>query len=132
MRKLKLKEDLDGNKVSTVQGIRAACKVMKSRYSKPFEGVQIKIPYESGMDPYSGLVEMLEQKSLLTKVGNKLSYISPVTGEEIKEFRKGWTSDKLQVIIDEWDMIPEVAEVDEDMIDEPDVIDPMEDAIDES
>ena len=132
MRKLKLKEDLDGNKVSTVQGIRAACKVMKSRYSKPFEGVQIKIPYESGMDPYSGLVEMLEQKNLLTKVGNKLSYISPVTGEEIKEFRKGWTSDKLQIIIDEWDKIPEVQDIDEDMIDEPDVIDPMEDAIDES
>ena len=132
MRKLKLKEDLDGNKVSTVQGIRAACKVMKSRYSKPFEGVQIKIPYESGMDPYSGLVEMLEQKSLLTKVGNKLSYISPVTGEEIKEFRKGWTSDKLQVIIDEWDKIPDVEEIDEDMVDEPDVIDPMEDSLDES
>ena len=35
MKKLKLKEDADGNKVSTVQGIRAACKVMKSRYSKP-------------------------------------------------------------------------------------------------
>ena len=132
MRKLKLKEDLDGNKVSTVQGIRAACKVMKSRYSKPFEGVQIKIPYESGMDTYSGLVEMLEQKSLLTKVGNKLSYISPVTGEEIKEFRKGWTSDKLQIIIDEWDMIPEAPVIDEDLIDEPDVIDPMEDVIDES
>ena len=44
MKKLKLKEDADGNKVSTVQGIRAACKVMKTRYSKPFESVQVKIP----------------------------------------------------------------------------------------
>ena len=51
MKKLKLKEDADGNKISQVMGIRAACKVMKSRYSQPFEGVQIKIPYESGMDP---------------------------------------------------------------------------------
>src|SRR5210317_2167723 len=85
IKKLKLKEDVDGNKVSSVQGIRAACKVMKSRYSKPFEGVQIKIPYETGMDPYSGMLEMLEQKDILTKVGNKLSYVSPVTGEEIKE-----------------------------------------------
>ena len=34
MKKLKLKEDIDGNKVSAVQGIRAACKVMKTRYSK--------------------------------------------------------------------------------------------------
>ena len=106
IKKLKLKEDEDGNKVSTVQGIRAACKVVKSRYSKPFEGVQIKIPYETGMDPYSGMVEMLEAKDILTKVGNKLSYVSPVTGEEIKEFRKGWTDEKLQIIIDEWDMNP--------------------------
>jgi recombination protein RecA len=125
IKKLKLKEDLDGNKVSTVQGIRAACKVMKSRYSKPFEGVQIKIPYETGMDPYSGMVEMLEQKSIIEKVGNKLLYVSPVTGEEIKEFRKGWTSEKLQVIIDEWDQNPKVVpEVVEDDIDETELDDP--------
>jgi hypothetical protein len=54
MRKLKLKEDEDGNKVSDVLGIRAACKVMKTRYAKPFESVQVKIPYSTGMNPYSG------------------------------------------------------------------------------
>ena len=125
MKKLKLKEDLDGNKTSTVQGIRAACKVMKSRYSKPFEGVQIKIPYETGMDPYSGMVEMLEQKGIIEKTGNKLLYVSPVTGEEIKEFRKGWTSEKLQVIIDEWDQNPKVVPEDvEDDIDETELDDP--------
>ena len=102
MRKLKLKEDADGNKVSDVMGIRAACKVMKSRYSKPFEGVQVKIPYETGMDPYSGCLDLFESKGILQKTGNKLEYVSPVTGEVIKEFRKGWTSDKLQLIIDEW------------------------------
>ena len=125
IKKLKLKEDADGNKVSTVQGIRAACKVMKSRYSKPFEGVQIKIPYETGMDPYSGLLEMLETKGIVDKVGNKLSYVSPVTGEEIKEFRKGWTGDKLQVIIDEWGQNPKaVAEEVEDDFDESEMDDP--------
>ena len=45
MKKLKLKEDEDGNKVTDVMGIRASCKIMKTRYSKPFETVQIKIPY---------------------------------------------------------------------------------------
>ena len=102
MRKLKLKEDEDGNKVSEVRGIRSACKVMKTRYSKPFESVQIKIPYESGMDPYSGLLDMFEAKGILVKTGNKLEYTSPVTGEIIKEFRKGWTGEKLQIVIDEW------------------------------
>ena len=124
MKKLKLKEDADGNKVSTVQGIRAACKVMKSRYSKPFEGVQVKIPYETGMDPYSGMLEMLESKNIVEKVGNKLSYVSPVTGEEIKEFRKGWTGDKLQVIIDEWGQNPKTSIVEEDDIDESELDDP--------
>ena len=132
IKKLKLKEDADGNKVSSVQGIRAACKVMKSRYSKPFEGVQIKIPYETGMDPYSGMVEMLEAKEILTKVGNKLSYVSPVTGEEIKEFRKGWTDDKLQVILDEWDQNPIVLDDIQEDID-PEELEPnMEDYSDES
>ena len=39
MRKLKLKEDEDGNKTTDVRGIRAACKVMKTRYNKPFEKI---------------------------------------------------------------------------------------------
>ena len=113
MRKLKLKEDEDGNKTSSVNGIRSACKVMKSRYSKPFESVQIKIPYESGMNPYSGLLEMFEAKGIVQKVGNKLEYVSPVTGEVIKEFRKAWTNDKLQVIVDEWNHIPDEDEDDQ-------------------
>lgn len=89
MRKLKLKEDEEGNKISEVKGIRAGCKIMKTRYAKPFESVQIKIPYESGMNPYSGLVDMFEAKGLLTKDGNRLKYIL-VDGTEIKQFRKEW------------------------------------------
>jgi len=98
MRKLKLKEDADGNKTSTVNGIRAACKVMKTRYSKPFESVQVKIPYETGMDPYSGLLDMFEAQGLLTKQGNRLKYTT-LAGEEMLEFRKGWTGDKLETIM---------------------------------
>ena len=57
-------------------GIRAGCKVMKTRYAKPFEGVQVKIPYETGMNPYSvDLVELFEKKGLLTKQGNRLKYM---------------------------------------------------------
>ena len=89
MRKLKLKEDEDGNKVSEVRGIRAACKVMKSRYAKPFESVQVKIPYETGMSPYSGLTDMFEAQGLLKKEGNSLVYVT-LDGEVIKQFRKAW------------------------------------------
>jgi len=100
MRKLKLKEDEDGNKVSDVRGIRAACKVMKTRYAKPFEGVQVKIPYETGMDPYSGLLDMFEKQELLVKQGNRLKYTT-AAGEELLEFRKGWTGEKLEIIMND-------------------------------
>jgi recombination protein RecA len=93
MRKLKLKEDEDGNKISEVKGIRAACKIMKTRYAKPFESVQIKIPYETGMNPYSGLVDMMEGKGLLSKDGNRLAYTS-LAGKEIKQFRKAWEANE--------------------------------------
>ena len=89
MKKLKLKEDEDGNKVTEVMGIRSACKVMKTRYAKPFEGVQIKIPYETGMNPYSGLVDLSEKKGLLKKDGNRLAFTTS-DGEIIKQFRKSW------------------------------------------
>ena len=103
MKKLKLKEDEDGNKVSDVLGIRSACKIMKTRYAKPFETVQVKIPYSTGMAPTSGLVDMFEKMGVLAKVGNKLAYTSKETGEIVAEFRKNWTEDKLHVIMKEWD-----------------------------
>jgi RecA/RadA recombinase len=93
MRKLKLKEDEDGNKTTEVRGIRSACKVMKTRYAKPFESVQVKIPYETGMNPYSGLTDLFEGIGFLTKEGNRLVYTT-LDGEVIKYFRKGWESNE--------------------------------------
>ena len=98
MKKLKLKEDEDGKKVTDVRGIRAACKVMKTRYAKPFEGVQVKIPYETGMNPYSGLVDLFEKKGLLKQEGNRLKYVD-TKGQEHKEYRKDWDGEKLDFII---------------------------------
>jgi RecA/RadA recombinase len=90
MKKLKLKEDEAGNKISDVKGIRAGCKVMKTRYAKPFEGVQVKIPYSTGMSPYSGLVDMAEKAGLLVKDGNRLRFGEADSANEIKQFRKAW------------------------------------------
>jgi hypothetical protein len=89
MRKLKLKTDADGNKTTTVNGIRAACKIMKTRYAKPFESVQVEIPYETGMSPYSGMVDLCEAKGILVKDGNRLKYVS-IDGTEMKMYRKEW------------------------------------------
>jgi RecA/RadA recombinase len=105
MRKLKLKTDEDGNKTTTINGIRSACKIMKTRYSKPFEAVQVEIPYSTGMSPFSGLVDLFEARGKLKKEGNSLVYTTK-DGEIIKQFRKAWNSndkDGLTVIMAEWD-----------------------------
>src|SRR5210317_422381 len=101
MKKLKLKEDEDGNKISEVRGIRAACKVMKTRYAKPFEGVQVKIPYETGMNPYSGLLELFEAKGVIEKSGNRLKYVT-TDGEELLEYRKKWDGELLDKVMSDY------------------------------
>ena len=105
MRKLKLKTDADGNKTTTVNGIRSACKIMKTRYAKPFESVQVEIPYSTGMSPYSGLVDLFEAKGMLKKEGNSLVYTTS-DGEIIKQFRKAWEKnekDGLTIMMSEID-----------------------------
>ena len=101
MKKLKLKEDEAGNKITEVRGIRAACKVMKTRYAKPFESVQVKIPYDTGMDPYSGLLDLFEKKGIITQQGNRLRYVGP-DKKEIIEFRKNWDGDKLTKVMNDF------------------------------
>lgn len=103
MKKYKLKEDEDGTKTSEVKGIRATCKVVKTRYSKPFESIKIDIPWESGMNPISGLFDLFEKSGVLVKEGNRYKYISKKTGEEMKFFRKEWNDiTKMKVIMDEF------------------------------
>lgn len=98
IKKLKLKEDEDGNKTKEVHGIRAKCKVMKTRYSKPFEEVEIRIPYDKGMDPYSGLFDMFESMGVLEKTGNRYQYISS-EGEVTIEYRKNWGPELLDMVM---------------------------------
>lgn len=90
MGKRKLKEDEDGNKTSTVNGIFSTCKIMKTRYNKPFEQVDIKIPYIGGMKVHSGLLDMFEKYELITKSGNRLQYVDIDTGEIVLKYRKEW------------------------------------------
>lgn len=99
MKKLKLKEDEDGNKTTSVNGIRAACKIMKTRYAKPFESLQVKIPYDTGMSPTSGLVDLFESKNILTKDGNSLKCTFP-DGTIIKKFRKAWERNEENCLVE--------------------------------
>lgn len=116
MQKLKLKEDADGNKISQVRGIRAKCKVMKTRYNKPFEDIELQIPWDTGMDPYTGLFDLFEKRGLLSKDGNRLSYTDN-EGVIHKYFRKEWnknTDGILDLVMNEFASKSPVTEVEND------------------
>ena len=117
MKPLKLKEDEEGVKGTEVLGIRAGCKIMKSRYNKPFETMEVKIPYATGMDPHSGLFELFEQYNTIVKDGNRYIY-TDVKGEQHKYWRKEYLTNKngiLDLIMKEFDeekiIIPPVSTV---------------------
>jgi RecA/RadA recombinase len=104
MDKLKLKVDENGIKTSQVHGIRAKCKIMKTRYSKPFETVELEIPYSTGLNPYSGLFEYLVSKEILVRTGNKYVYVDS-NGTEHKYFEKEFKQNPgniFDIIMSEW------------------------------
>lgn len=102
MRKKKLKEDESGTKTSEVNGIKAVCKVIKTRYAKPFEEVEINIPYDTGMNPYSGLHDFFEKQNVIVKQGNRWKYVTK-DGRELIDFRKNWTNEMYDIVMEEYE-----------------------------
>lgn len=101
MNKLKLKEDENGVKTSEIHGIRSKIKCVKSRYAKPFEEVEVRIPYNTGMSPYSGLFELFEKAGHLVKDGNRYKYTC-LDGTEIKLYRKEFEASHYDRMMKEW------------------------------
>lgn len=61
--KLKLKEGTE------VKGIRMKCEGYKSRFCQPFQKVTIMVPYEEGIDPYSGLLDAAKALEVVIQKG---------------------------------------------------------------
>ena len=77
---------------------------MKTRYAKPFEDIEVQIPYETGMSPYSGMFDLLEKRNLIKKEGNRYTYVD-LDGKEHKYFRKEWNKKEngiLDTVMIEW------------------------------
>lgn len=91
MNRMNLKEEADGSKSSNINGIRAKCKVVKTRFIPSCKNVIVKIFHKGGMDAYSGLVELMESAHILTKNGNKLEYKGQ-DGTHLTQFRKAWAN----------------------------------------
>lgn len=77
--KLKLKDD----KTKAVTGVRIKAQGFKTRFAKPFQEVELEVPYDTGMDPLSGLLEaaitlgiVVQRGSRYTLVGSDESWYS--------------------------------------------------------
>lgn len=54
----------------SVNGIRMKCEGKKTRFTKPFQSVVIEVPYDEGMNPYSGLLEALISLDVVKRKGS--------------------------------------------------------------
>lgn len=79
-------------KKSQFVGITATMEILKSRVGKPFEKVEIQIPWETGLDPYSGLFALMQQEGVVTVPSSGWYQYTNTDGEVVKfrkkEFRK--------------------------------------------
>ena len=77
--KLKLRESTS----TDVLGIRMKCEGYKTRFTQPYQSVTIEVPYEQGMDPYNGLMDVAIEKGIIKRSGGWYS----LTDDPTKKFR---------------------------------------------
>ena len=80
-KKFKLKEEKE--KEDEIVGIRMVATAPKTRFTRPFQKVEIEVPYETGIDPYSGLSKAMVALGVLNK--NKGWYSIPETDIKFQE-----------------------------------------------
>lgn len=85
--RLKLKDGAD------IIGIRLKVEGYKTRFTQPFQNVVVEVPYETGMDPCSGLCEILENVGILVARG---AY-KQIVDTDIKFFKKN-IADHLDIL----------------------------------
>lgn len=100
--KLKLKDD------KTVTGIRMKCEGYKTRFTKPFQTVTIEVPYETGMDKNSGLLEVLIQQGNVKQKGAWYEIVE--TGEKFQRKNFSEYSEELLKTLDGEDQFFKVDE----------------------
>ena len=94
--KLKLKDEKE------VVGVKMKFETYKSRFAKLGTKIELEIPYSSGMSPFSGLCELLEEMKVIAKgtaVGEKLLWVIEVDGEKIKFKEADLTHELAQKIL---------------------------------
>lgn len=133
MRKHKTKMNDDGTKSDNVTGVHVDAMIRKSRYAKPFQPVEFNIPYDTGLDPYSGLFELFSDDSglkyadgtsPLSMAGAYVVYKNPKGEECFKKYRKAITHEDFDLVMKDYmeykQSNPDKLEEDDDSIKEVD------------
>lgn len=94
--KLKLK---DAEK--EVTGIRMRCEGYKTRFTKPYQKVTIEVPYEEGMNPASGLLEIAVDIGVIKQ--NSAWYTLVSTGEKFQ--RKNFNEKLIEATLNDLESI---------------------------
>lgn len=82
--KLKLRDESS----KEVSGIRMKCEGYKTRFAKPFQTVTIEVPYETGMDPYNGLLDVAVGMNIVEKKGSRYALAGDDQSWYSKDFGK--------------------------------------------
>lgn len=77
----------DNNDKKKVIGIKSKASVLKSRFSKPFENIDMEVVYPYGIDKYSGLMDLLIQEDVITSPSQGWYQFTGMDGD-IKKFRR--------------------------------------------
>ena len=84
-----------GKKDTIYSGIKLKSYGMKTRFTKPFQSATIEVPYDTGMDPYDGLLDAAKAIGVVTGSGS-WNYLE---GTDIKwSGAKGWEEVKELVL----------------------------------
>lgn len=107
---LNLKDDAE------IVGVRMVVETYKSRFAKKGSRVTIEVPYDTGINKYSGFVDMMVELGVVRAAG-AWKYIIPYEGQEELKFQSKF-SDKL---FDACMNNPKIRDIEQDIITRMDV-----------
>jgi len=85
----------DTNDAKNILGINLIAEGYKTRFGKPFQKVSLEVPYETGIDLYSGLPEAAVELGVLNKKGG---WYSLPEDEKPWYLKDGWESRKEEIL----------------------------------
>lgn len=68
--KKKLRDESKGALIGDFAGVRMICEGYKTRFTKPFQRVEVEVPYETGMDATSGLLDVAVKAEVVRRAGS--------------------------------------------------------------